>query len=345
MSNAESISDKLRRWADDGDTYESPSHCIASKELCIDCPNIPCLKCENKLFNRIADEIDAEKREITERYARQSWMNSAEAIAKLATGEIEWPELKREIDRYYLPRPLFEDGEPVYIGAEIDDRKRGKLEVSRICYTDGGFYFNNSRGSNGRKMKGITYKHGERVGRPKQTMLDADGVPIEEDDTVFGTGREQHRYTVQVPYSVNEELGERFCVQCYDHDDGNIVWCDPLMLTHDEPVICGDGSRINVGDKVWWDKGDFNPYTVKSLHPDNVLTNHVEIEASDGARSYRVHPSHLTHREPDSLVKLRDDILEAVDELESTPYKGTHDRLLMIVDRLTALNELDGRDA
>lgn len=182
MSNTESISAKLRRWADDGDTYESTSHCIASKELCIDCPNIPCLKCENKLFNRIADEIDREMDELRESFANPTYVNIEDAVREVALGIDDLGSTKAAIDRYYLPRPLFDDGDPVYIGAEIDDRNRGKLEVSRICYTDGGFYFNNSRGSNGRKMKGITYKYGERVGRPKQHVLDADGVPIEVGD-------------------------------------------------------------------------------------------------------------------------------------------------------------------
>ena len=227
------------------------------------------------MFNRIADEIDAEKREITELYARQSWMNPADAIAKLATGEIEWAELRQAINRYYLPRPLFEDGEPVYIGAEIDDRKRGNLEVSRICYTDGGFYFNNSRGSNGRKMKGITYEYGERVKRPERPVLDADGVSIEVGDVVYPNyGTYANRKSTVLD-------------------------------------ICGQ---------------------------DDVIVS------INGGGFERFNGKYLTHREPDSLEKLRDDILESVDELESTPYKGTHDRLLMMADRLTALIELDGRD-
>lgn len=312
MSNAESISAKLRRWADESEVRgksKFPST-YALRELGIRKDRGMYWIEERELFRHIADEIDREIDELRESFANQRYVNIEDAVRGVALGIDDHGGTKAAIDRYYLPRPLFEDGEPVYIGAEIDDRKRGKLEVSRICYTDGGFYFNNSRGSNGRKMKGITYKYGERVGRPKQPVLDADGVPIEEGDTMYGTGREQHRYTVQVPYSVNEELGERFLVQCYDHYDGNIVWCDPLMLTHEEPVICADGSRIIVGDKVWWDKGDFNPYTVKSLHPDNVLTSHVEIEASDGAQSYCVHPSHLTHREPDTQERIDRDALK-----------------------------------
>lgn len=113
MSNdkIESISTKLRRWANNSEqectypTYEAGEE-LFGVPICT-------TKAERDFMRRIADEMDAEKREITERYARQSWMNPADAIAKLATGEIEWPELKEAIDRYYLPRPMFEDGDQV----------------------------------------------------------------------------------------------------------------------------------------------------------------------------------------------------------------------------------------
>lgn len=341
MSNdsIESISAKLRRWADE--SYESGMFPSERSEIELKIDGVGQMKAERELFRRIADEIDRELDELRNKFRVTHPM---QAVGDIAAGKDEYPLLKTAIDRYYLPRPLFEDGEPVQ---DSDLEEIGGFATCCV-YTDGSWKFDPDKFENEGNPKPWDKqqgRQGDRIKRPEQPVLDAAGVEIKEDDTVYGIGREQHRYTVQVPYSVNEELGERFCVQCYDNDDGNIVWCDPSMLTHDEPVICGDGSRINVGNKVWWDKGDFNPYTVKSLHPDNVLTNHVEIEASDGARSYYVHPSHLTHREPDSYEKLRDDILEAVDELESTPYKGTHDRLLMMADRLTALIELDGRDA
>lgn len=83
--------------------------------------------------------------------------------------------------------------------------------------------------------QGLTVFPGERVKRRAPEVLGADGLPLDEDDTVYGTVREQHRYTVQVPYSINEAVGQRFCVQCYDHDEGNITWCDPSMLTHTPP--------------------------------------------------------------------------------------------------------------
>lgn len=187
MSNAESISAKLRRWADESEVRgksKFPST-YALRELGIRKDRGMYWIEERELFRHIADEIDREIDELRESFANQRYVNIEDAVRGVALGIDDHGGTKAAIDRYYLPRPLFEDGEPVYIGAEIDDRKRGKLEVSRICYTDGGFYFNNSRGSNGRKMKGITYKHGERVGRPKQPVLDADGVPIEEGDVVY----------------------------------------------------------------------------------------------------------------------------------------------------------------
>ena len=224
--NTESISAKLRQIADMRMSSVT-TDCTIATRFGIKCADVTCSECKRKVLRSIVDEIDAEKRAITERYARQSWMNPADAIAKLATGEIEWAELRQAINRYYLPRPLFEDGEPVYIGAEIDDRKRGKLEVSRICYTDGGFYFNNSRdGSGRRKAKGITYSYGERVGRPKQPVLDADGVPIEEGETVWTTVRHD-KFTVASPH------GADGTVECVD-EAGKSWEILPSDLTHRE---------------------------------------------------------------------------------------------------------------
>lgn len=230
MSNdkTEPISAKLRKIADMsevGAPYR-PSFMLAA-EMGISSPHS--LSAERELFRRIADEIDREKREITERYAHQSWMNPADAIAKLATGEIEWDELRQAIDRWYLPRPLFEDGEPVFIGAEVDDRKHGKLEVSRICYTDAGFYFNESHvtGKRRKKLNGITYDYGERVGRPKQPVLDADRVPIEVGETVW-TAVRHDKFTVASPH------GADGTVECVD-EVGKSWEILPSDLTHREP--------------------------------------------------------------------------------------------------------------
>ena len=192
MSNdkTESISAKLRRWADDSDTYESPSHCIASKELCIDCPNIPCLKCENELFNRIADEIDAEKRAIYEAQMDSTGYGTsphhiikayAESIGKPMNGDCitDW------LNRFYITRPLFDDGEPLVPGDEIDFHGRDEMVISYVV--------NSNRKDDYSPYATLHLKCGashnvpisERLRRPKKQVLDADGVPIEVGNAVY----------------------------------------------------------------------------------------------------------------------------------------------------------------
>lgn len=177
-------------------------------------------------FSRLANKIDAELAQALELSLRQG----AELWAK-ANG---WPDFKPGedfgawLDRCAIPRPRFEDGEPVQFG----DSPVGLDGVEKFIFTRSCGGSCQMQDANGNML---TVFPGERVKRRAPEVLGADGLPLDEDDTVYGTGREQHRYTVQVPYSINEVIGQRFCVQCYDHDEGNITWCDPSMLTHTPP--------------------------------------------------------------------------------------------------------------
>lgn len=190
MSNTnESISAKLRRWADESDMEHSYPSIIAGRELGFgDCVTT---KEERALFHHIADEIDREKREITERYARQSWMNPADAIAKLATGEIEWSEIKEAIDRYYLPRPLFEDGEPVEVGDSVELNGYTREVTGLHVSCDGKVTMNVKDGSSFTFDREIPL-----FKRPKQPVLDADGVPIGVGDTVWNVFDDQKRTVI-----------------------------------------------------------------------------------------------------------------------------------------------------
>lgn len=284
MSNIESISARLRRWADEGESYCMFPAINAARET--GCTSGATPKGEAELFRHVSDEIDREMNELRNKFRVTHPM---QAVGDIATGKEVYPLLREAIDRYYLPRPLFEDGEPVYIGAEIEDRKRGKLEVSRICYTDAGFYFNNSRdGSKRKKTKGITYAYGERVGRPKQQVLDADGVPIEVGDTVYILPGEH---------------------------------CDKLPI-----------KGFAAGDKC----------VVINILNLNYGTKRGSILARSekGVIGYPA-PEQVTHREQDSLKKLRDEMRE----FGEVGADCTSSILLEYADRLTALIELDGRDA
>lgn len=172
---------------------------------------------ERELFRRIADEIDREKREITERYARQSWMNPADAIAKLATGEIEWAELQQTIDRYYLPRPLFEDGEPAQFG-DMFVRDFGRdAKIDSLSYTKGNFDYVNVNGYE-------RHDFAHRLKRPNPQVLDADGVQIEVGDVLYRTTDDMKAVVAKLEkgYFVDDE-GAGFNPSYFTHREPDTI--------------------------------------------------------------------------------------------------------------------------
>lgn len=276
--NAESISAKLRRWADESESADFVT-CHPMTRALDECGLIDSLGGyvqERELFRRIADEIDREIDELRE-LVNPGGQPIGESIREIATGEdkypwgdSKYPLLKRALDRYYLPRPLFEDGEPVH---DSDLEEIGGLATCCV-YTDGSWRFDPDKfedeGSpkHWDKQQG---RKGDRVKRPKQRVLDADGVPIEVGDTVWKVGC-KHAYGVC-------EIDES-------------KFYDVLVVRKD----CGLMNRF------YHDK--------------------------------------LTHREPDSLKKLLNDIRGYLAE---SPCIDVHVRPWE--RRLTALIELDGRDA
>lgn len=66
-------------------------------------------------------------------------------------------------------------------------------------------------------------------------VLAADGKPLREGETVYGTGRTQHEFKVRALNDPNPEIGNRFSVRCFDMDEGDECWCDPRLLTHKRP--------------------------------------------------------------------------------------------------------------
>lgn len=186
----ETISAKLRSWADDD--YEGKYSPIAQARDYYGIENSVTWKDLSEVFRKIADDVDAEKRAIYEAQEdSQGDRTSPHHIIKAYSEHIGKPMRDREcitnwLDRWYFEKPVDENNEPVDFGQTVYDKMRGETEVNRICYTKSGFYFNESRpGCASRKPRNITYGYGERVGRPKQPVLDAEGIPIEEYDVVY----------------------------------------------------------------------------------------------------------------------------------------------------------------
>ena len=86
---------------------------------------------------------------------------------------------------------------------------------------------------------------GDRTGRARPENLvhrapvfAADGKPLRDGETVWGTGREQHEYVVLGQPGLGGGTG-RFKAVCHDVTDDIDCDCDPLQLTHERPDSWG----------------------------------------------------------------------------------------------------------
>ncbi len=92
--------------------------------------------------------------------------------------------LANEIEKYYIPRPRFEDGEPVQTS---DMEEIGGLATCRV-YTDGSWKFNPDKYEDERNPKPWDEQQGRQcdfIKRPEPKVLDADGAPCKKGETVW----------------------------------------------------------------------------------------------------------------------------------------------------------------
>lgn len=192
----EPISAKLRRWADP-DKSGAIMNCLASRELGINCGEMICDECEREVFRRIASEVDREIESVKASYTHSLHpmfgLCVVRALAEgVGAGDFAW--LKEAIERYYLPRPLFEDGEPVRFGDPFRRHaKKANDTVFSITYTVGDRLYARIN-DDGRLATEVRIKHPE--------VLDADCMPIEVGETlyraehVYHPGKEVHVYGI-----------------------------------------------------------------------------------------------------------------------------------------------------
>lgn len=185
--------------------------------------------------------------------------------------------LADEIEKYYIPRPRFKDGEPVQFG-DVFRTELGNVECVAIEYNEYNAWVKDGTDDDWNSC--ISADKLEKLSRISK-VLDADGVEIKVGETLY---RADHAYNA-----------------------GKEVHVYGIGHIEDAPH-----SEIQV-------------FTT----PKCTLRSGWEI------------PSNLTHREPDSLEKLRDEIQKDADELEHTPYQGTRNKLNDYADRLTAIMERD----
>lgn len=147
-------------------------------------------------ISAVADKIDAELAQARELSLRQG----AELWAK-ANG---WPDFREGedfgawLDRCALPRPRFDDGEPVQFGELVDSNLVGAVKVSAIEFTEDGTYVKDEPDGDWSTSLEVTTN---RLKRPAPEALGADGLPIKVGDTVYELGRDE----VLKVYEVNSQ--------------------------------------------------------------------------------------------------------------------------------------------
>lgn len=166
-------SSELLRWA----ANYADITCRACREMGFGCDSGEVCFCE-QVWDHIADKIDAELAEARKDAIRESkkpmwWFRSA-----IKRGE-DWPEprdgekFRDYLHRCFLPRPRFEDGEPV---SEPDFGDDAFIEV----FGNGDWLINCPDGGQ------IEGSRSQRVKRPAPEALGADGLPIKAGETVWG---------------------------------------------------------------------------------------------------------------------------------------------------------------
>lgn len=187
--------------------------------------------------------------------------------------------LADEIEKYYIPRPRFDDGEPVQFGDEFADCSGNPHTLHEIRYRDkaaaglGAKCLLEANTTSPKDYDGISFNLYDDafVKRPESKVLDADGVPTKKGDKVWSINNPEMKMTVD---NFQQIYGQDVTVNCEF-------------------------------------EGEF----------------------------YNFNPDKLTHREPDSLEKLRDDMIYSI--VEGT-YPGTaHEYLCRCAKRLTAIMECD----
>lgn len=164
---------------------------------------------------RLADKIDAELADARE----LSLLRGAELWAK-ANG---WPDFREGedfgawLERCAIPRPRFEDGEPVQ-SSDMDEI--GTMATYRV-YMDGSWEFEPDKYEDERNPKPWDVQFGarnDRVRRPAPEVLGADGLPIKIGETVYSL-KDGTAYKVtgldsssNLPVAVlSEEFGKLWC--------------------------------------------------------------------------------------------------------------------------------------
>jgi hypothetical protein len=170
----------------------------------------------------------------------------------------EWlADVADQIERETLPRPRFEDGEPVQFGDKYVDKYGNVATADTVVVSNHGFTLYN-RGS------ATHFKLTESVKRPVAKVLDADGVEIKVGDEVWSTNDSG---LVCHPFSFIVTEVEEHLV----HGDG--IGVLPCQVTHKRVEPSDSWERIEADAKK--DPCDYFGYAGKPCRDGDVCPAYV----------------------------------------------------------------------
>lgn len=290
---------------------------------------------DNEIFSIVADKIDAELAQ-----ARRSGLERAAKSWAKANG---WPDFREGedfgawLDRCAIPRPRFEDWEPVHIGDKAYHPYTGET-----CTIDCINTFDDSYCLGFVEERSASLCDGERVKRPAPEVLGADGLPIKVGETVYRLSDGEH-LEVLMPHGSTPETFD--LVDCCGELER------PSNLTHERPVLGADGLPIKVGETVWLadeysryadstGSANGNEYSLFGVDSQEALLVEDDRLVVNGKNYVRLSTcnawcpaSWLTHIQPDTLERLRDDMAKRYEENAVMCLGSFIDRLDAIIEQ------------
>lgn len=187
----------IGRYKDEADGFSKGCSSMA-KMFGIDCEEETCRDCMIRMVTTIADRIDADR------------IDAERALPD----DMKWPR--------------FEDGGLVRIGDELEFEGKTMLVCDVTFYADGWALWCDREDMSGR----LHGSYGERVKRPVPKVLDADGVPIKVDDTVYFVDGDARPLTVE---RIDSNGGEPAVDLVYAGQILRWYSANPEKLTHERP--------------------------------------------------------------------------------------------------------------
>ena len=211
------------------------------------------------VLDTIADELESAEDKAERRKKHIGYLETAlhdknavlkrrgEAIARVTAENADLrKQVPSERERQILAMwPRFEDGDPVMPGDKVHyastHNVETEIEVESITVMDGLFVLCDD------ECRSNQYEQGQRVKRPVQSVLDADGVETKSGDTVYLL-KDGDKCRVTGFETIDGEVFAR--LHCDDRPE--IEGARGSAITHRRRVLDADGVEIRAGDTVWF---------------------------------------------------------------------------------------------